>query len=341
MHTPDEAFKPSDQSEAPSATAAPPELVGGGLRFKKSLKEVAGEELSDGDDDGNSSVAAEASSSASSIYIDPAKLRAYHPSQPLPWTTFLRLRKSWGSIALSPTQEASVMKALAKIPQGIGTIHDSLPFVTAFMDKHCPELKQYSGNVTTQRPGATFLMLSVITGHAALCQRCLDLGANPNSCKLLMDADAPANRMRHGYSPIFMACICEQIEIMALLRKHGGSVHTVDRWGRTPLHAAAAMGSTEVVEWLIKEGAPRNVVDVNMERPGEVCVGKVIPALERPSPIFRCTTDQPRACHCHSSRVSGQCGCVDDMHDRWFVDRASSSWLGSLTVAGLRSTGGH
>lgn len=317
----------------------------------------------DPDDD---SLAGEASSSTSSVrQIDPKILRGYNWSPPLPWSTFLRLRRSWGLIKLTPQQEENVFKALEKSQPG--KIHDALPFVSAFIDKHCPELRHK--NIAVPRPGATFLLLSVITGNVELCRRCLELGANPNSCKFLTDSDAPDNQLRHGYSPMFLACICEQLEIMELLRQHGGSIHIIDRWGRTPLHAAAAMGSTDVLQWLIKEGAPRKVVDVDLQMPGELCVGKVIPALSQPSLLFAQPTSssdgkqEPMYCTCcrhrddpapapgssgatddvasaeaaaagrSTKRLVGHCGCVDDMYTRWYADRLRSTWSTTFNTA--------
>lgn len=266
-----------------------------------------------------------AESACSSAKIDPKYLRTYAESCPLPWNTFLRLRRSWGQpIKLTETQEENIFRAIEKIPQGVGSIHDSLPFVTAFIEKHCPELK--SGKALKEpRQGTTFLLLSVITGNLALCFECLKLGANPNNCAFLTDNDAPDNRLRHGYSPMFMACICEQLEIMTMLRQHGGSIHVTDRWGRTPLHAAAAMGSREVVEWLIKEGAPRKVVDIDLQKPGEVCEGKVIPLLTTTSALFR-PVNTTAPCHCNNKKCAGRCGCIDDMTDAWYKDRLASSW---------------
>lgn len=313
----------------------------------------------DPDDD---SLAGEASSSTSSVrHIDPKILRGYNWSPPLPWSTFLRLRRSWGQIKLSQQQEEHVFKALEKSQPG--KIHDALPFVSAFIDKHCPELRHK--NIAVPRPGATFLLLAVITGNVELCRRCLELGANPNSCKFLTDADAPDNQLRHGYSPMFLACICEQLEIMELLRQHGGSIHIIDRWGRTPLHAAAAMGSTDVLRWLTKEGAPRKVVDVDLQMPGELCVGKVIPALSQPSLLFlepRKVAEggevEPMFCTCcrfrddpvtapgtsgsvsektdavrSTKRKIGHCGCVDDMYTRWYADRLRSTWSTTFATA--------
>eukprot|EP00658_Telonema_sp_P-2_P073672 TRINITY_DN62783_c0_g1_i2.p1 TRINITY_DN62783_c0_g1~~TRINITY_DN62783_c0_g1_i2.p1 ORF type:complete len:298 (+),score=68.89 TRINITY_DN62783_c0_g1_i2:177-1070(+) len=226
---------------------------------------------------------------------------------------------------LSESQEDSVRKCLETIPLGVGSIHDSVPLVSAFIEKHCPELKSISSHVGVARPGATLLMLSVVTGHVELCLECLKLGANPNSCKFLTDVEAPDNSLRHGYSPMFMACLCEQIEIMKLLYANGGSIHIADRWGRTPLHAAAAMGSTDVVDWLVSVGAPRKVVDVSMQKPGEVCEGKVLPQLATTSVLFR-PVSQKQPCHCTSQRLYGRCGCIDDMSDRWYRDRLSAPW---------------
>lgn len=233
------------------------------------------------------SVAAEASSSTSSVVgTDPKILRGYCWSPPLQWSTFLRLRRTWGDIALSPQQEDNVFKALEKMVDA-NKAHETLPFVSAFIDKHCPELRHKGGMHTPRpRPGATFLILAVITGNARLCRRCLELGANPNNTKFLSDPDVAEGQMNHGYSAMFLACICEQLEVMQLLRDHGGSIHVVDRWGRTPLHAAASMGSMEVLKWLLREGAPRKVVDVDLQMPGGLCVGKVIPSLSQTPLLF-------------------------------------------------------
>eukprot|EP00744_Colponema_vietnamica_P008288 GILI01011839.1.p1 GENE.GILI01011839.1~~GILI01011839.1.p1 ORF type:complete len:477 (+),score=63.57 GILI01011839.1:30-1460(+) len=283
-----------------------------------SHSETDDEDIDDDDSNGTESA-------CSSAKIDPKFLRTYAESCPLPWNTFLRLRKSWGQpIKLTEAQEENIFRAIEKIPQGVGSIHDSLPFVTAFLEKHCPELKS-SKVVTEPRHGTTLLLLSVITGNAKLCYECLKLGANPNNCSFLTDLDAPDNRLRHGYSPMFMACICEQVEIMTMLRQHGGSIHVTDRWGRTPLHAAAAMGSKEVLTWLVAEGAPRKVVDIDLQKPGEVCEGKVIPALTTTSSLFR-PVDQPVTCHCNNKKFSGKCGCIDDMTDAWYKDRLTSIW---------------
>eukprot|EP00758_Cryptobia_borreli_P012252 Tbor_TRINITY_DN5729_c1_g2::TRINITY_DN5729_c1_g2_i2::g.19700::m.19700 len=328
-------------------------------------------------------------SSCSENDIDPRFLRTYADSCPLQWNTFLRLRRSWGPITLTEEEETTVFRMIEKIPEGIGSIHDSLKFVSAFLEKHCPELRpllnasgpspgggsrkhdrngfsQFDNegqpqntmkmknihNKNTNRPlrsverqGTTLLLLSVITGHTRLCFECLKLGANPNSCKFLTDFDAPLNQLRHGYSPMFMACICEQIEIMTMLKEYGGSIHVTDRWGRTPLHAAAAMGSVEVIDWLVNAGAPRKVVDIDMQKPGEVCEGKVISQLSTTSVLFRPlpgaqssstkeTTSSsspvdipdPNECHCKSNKHYGRCGCFDDMVDRWYQDRLTSSW---------------
>ena len=293
---------------------------------------VAAAAVAAGSDDDDSDVGAEASSS-SSVSVDPKILRGYCSSAPLPWSTFLRLRRSWGQIKLSETQEENVFKALEKIPQGIGKIYDSLPFVSAFVDKHCPEMRH--ANLSTPRPGTTLLLLSVITGNVQLCEKCLLLGANPNSCKFLTDTEVGDNQMRHGYSPMFLACICEQVEIMDLLRQHGGSIHTMDRWGRTPLHAAAAMGSTEVLRWLLKEGAPRKVVDCDLLMPGEMCVGKVLDSLAEPSVLLRGHAELKKPCACHSGKPFLHCGCVDDMHSRWYLDRLRSQWSTTFATARL------
>lgn len=182
--------------------------------------------------------------------------RCYSTAFPISFSAFNGIRRSNQEVSLTPAQEENVMKSFEKIIKGEDGSKDisvSLPFVSAFFDQRCPELR--SGTLSSSR-GATYLLLSVITGNKELCLKCLNAGANPNSMLFLRDESAPPEDMTHGYSPMFMAVLAEQIELLDLLSSYGGSIHCYDRWGRTMLHAAMELCSTEVVEWLLQKGAP-------------------------------------------------------------------------------------
>uniref|UniRef100_A0A7S1LPR9 Ankyrin repeat protein n=1 Tax=Neobodo designis TaxID=312471 RepID=A0A7S1LPR9_NEODS len=324
----------------PAFLLDPLNVADGGRRLgaqqrRRELTSGAGSS-SDDDSDGQSMVA-EVSSTGSSPASDVKLLRYHCLDAPLQWSVFVRLRKSWGDLSLTEVQYSRVLEAIDKVKQGSMRIDATQPFVSAIVDRHCPELKPPTKS--GPREGCTFLLLAVITGDTALLKTCLDLGANPNDVRFLTETNALQSYVRHGFTPFFMACICERIDCMAMLHDKGASVHVSDRWGRTPLHAAAALGNSEVMEWLLAHGAPRLVTDRDSFRPGEMCVGKVIlpgpseHVLLRPeSKAFfngaqvSASPDAP-TCSCGSTRSQGSCGCFDDMHHRWFADRVSAQWI--------------
>ncbi|KAK7198217.1 Ankyrin repeats (3 copies)/Ankyrin repeat [Novymonas esmeraldas] len=218
-------------------------------------------------------------------YADRRHIRNFSMSIPVPFSAFDGIRRSKHHVKLTTAQEENVLKSFDKLLNGddakkSGTaatvpgtrdISVALPFVSAFFDQRCPELR--NGVLTGSREGATYLLLSVITGHAELCAKCLKAGANPNTMTFLRDESPAPGDMFHGYSPVFLAVLAEQVEILELLCGCGGSIHVYDRWGRTPLHAAMAVESTETVQWLLARGAPLYVPDGFGILPADSCAG--------------------------------------------------------------------
>lgn len=225
-------------------------------------------------------------------YAERRHIRNFSMSIPIPFSAFDGIRRSKHQVQLTAAQEENVLKSFDKLlngddgkktgnngggssgaptSKGAREISVALPFVGAFFDQRCPELR--NGVLTSSREGATYLLLSVITGHKELCAKCLKTGANPNNMSFLRDEAPAPNEMFHGYSPVFMAVLAEQLEVLDLLSSCGGSVHVYDRWGRTPLHAAMAMESTETVQWLLGKGAPLYIPDGFGILPADSCVG--------------------------------------------------------------------
>lgn len=292
-------------------------------------------------------------------------IRSFCSSIPIPFHDFNGIRRSKGKVELTRMQKENVYKSFEAALRAVAAadgkkdlgkdLSTPLPFVSAFFFQRCPELQRDSSPSSS---GATFLLLSVITGDTELCQRCLKAGANPNSMSFLQDKSSRSNLdMFHGYSPMFMAVLAEQIEIMDMLSAAGGIIHVYDRWGRTPLHAAVTMNSVEVVQWLLAKGAPRYVGDCLNILPAESAEEDYFPDLAMPNPALcgfpkkpsityfiglveetkgpnQKTTPRGLAleeesierCHCHSERPKGFCGCVDDMFLRWSMDRLDAMW---------------
>lgn len=285
--------------------------------------------------------------------VDDTLIRSFCSSIPIPFHAFNGIRRSKGKVELNPAQRENAYKAFDKLREKEpkdADISASLPFVSVFFYQRCPDL--HHNEETPPAEGATFLLLSVITGDKELCQRCLALGANPNNMSFLREENMIGSDMCHGYSPMFMAVLAEQIEILDLLKANGGTIHVYDRWGRTPLHAAVAMNSVEVVQWLLANGAPRYLGDCLNILPAESAEEDYFPELAMPNPAltgfppkpslsyFLELVDESKAaenalngerakldpCHCHSGRPKGYCGCVDDMYYRWSLDRLNSQW---------------
>jgi hypothetical protein len=270
---------------------------------------------------------ANSSAYASSFGSEDPNLIQVYPAigPPMPWRCFHPLRKSKSTgLVLSEQQEQSVKRAIGRIPQS-ANIEDNLPFVTALVDKHCPELKVCVKPIT----GATFLILAVICGHKELAAECLKLKANPNSTKFLsktvdLNTDDPETfpEMRHGYSPLFLAIICQQLEIADMLVEAGASVDTCDRWGRTPLHAAGELKDAEAVAWLLQRKAPLQRYDRDACRPFDLL--NTNPRYTQLST----SKDLEMICRIGNLPIS-KCTCCDCCHHRWFIERTRSSWLPS------------
>ncbi|KAG8342345.1 putative Ankyrin repeats (3 copies) [Trypanosoma vivax] len=294
-------------------------------------------------------------------YPDHHLLRSFCTAPVLPWSTFDCIRRKNVTVSGNHKQDVSAdferLFASANnhnTHQGAncGTtntsatgqcdIKTSFKSIGALLEDELPELSVDRGG----RPhdGTTFLLLAVLAGDMELAHRCLVLGAEANNMAFLSDPNVSVNQMQHGYSPMFIAVIKGHIEMMSLLHQFGGSVQVYDRWGRSPLHAAVALGDTVVVRWLREKGAPRCIGNGSMalqDSPLYSNLAPPNPALEpRPGQTMslwegstasvmdaegvECT--KAVLCHCHSGRPKGYCGCVDDMFLRWSYDRVHSQW---------------
>ncbi|ESL11986.1 hypothetical protein TRSC58_00254 [Trypanosoma rangeli SC58] len=287
-------------------------------------------------------------------YPDQHLLRSFCTAPAIPWSAFSPMR---GITALPQEMCAqSIMESLAKLTSinssrnnsansnnasATGTqngITEPMRSVARFFEELCPDLCSKTKDALYR--GATHLMLAVVTGSVETARRCLELGADPNNMSFLSDPDVAVNQMQHGYSPMFIAIIIGRLDVMSLLREFGGSIHVYDRWGRTPLHAAVAIGKTEVVEWLLAEGAPRCIGNCVTMLPDSAACRELmlpIPALHvRPEPCSR--AEATVLCHCGTKRPKGYCGCVDDMFLRWSYDRLQGRWLSGMDLSALSAT---
>jgi ankyrin repeat protein len=73
---------------------------------------------------------------------------------------------------------------------------------------------------------------------------------------LLIDAGSSVTTLNSiGWTPLYIACINSDKEIVQLLIDAGSSVTTLDSYGQTPLHVACLGGHIESVQLLIDAGS--------------------------------------------------------------------------------------
>nr|CCC93578.1 conserved hypothetical protein [Trypanosoma congolense IL3000] len=302
-------------------------------------------------------------------YPDPHFLRSFCTAPVIPWESFQAVRK--GRVVLSEAHERAVAEDLVRLSvefsnggsnnsssnssgSGLGGIALPVKSIGKFLEDVLPGLCAKKGDSLYR--GATFLLLGILTGSILLARWCLALGSDPNDMSFLSDSDVVVNQMQHGYSPMFVAVITGNIEMMELLSRFGGSVAVYDRWGRTPLHAALAMADRETISWLQDKGAPRWMGNSGLmlhdmaKYPDLAPVNFALnprPQLSSSSQVIPSVSEAPEAgdeggemvkgdmCHCHSGRPKCFCGCVDDMFLRWSYDRLQSRWHSGLNFSGM------
>lgn len=295
-------------------------------------------------------------------YPDRHLLRSFCTESAIPWSAFDSIRR--GKVSIDEEHAKNIEEEFAKLTSsnsnggdksnndgpakthmegGRNILEEPVTYIGKLFEKLLPGLCVKKKDALHR--GATFLMFAVVSGDIELATRCVKLRANPNNMEFLSDPDVFLNQMRHGYSPMFIAVITGKLEMMSLLQESGGSIHVYDRWGRSLLQAAVAIGDRDVVQWLLSRGAPRCIGSGVTTLPDTIefsgATQTNLALLRRPQPCEN--PEEAALCHCHSKRPKAYCGCVDDMFLRWSLDRLHTRWfpgvdLSELAAAHMTST---
>lgn len=81
---------------------------------------------------------------------------------------------------------------------------------------------------------------------------------NSKNIRSLIEKGVDINRIcRNGYTPLYMACLKGDIEVVKVLIKGGADPNLPSKEGRTPLYIAVFIGWThrEIARYLVVNGA--------------------------------------------------------------------------------------
>lgn len=137
------------------------------------------------------------------------------------------------------------------------------------------------------RMGCVALHEAVLLGHVDMVRLLLKHGAEPSRprpgtgetplhtaisagsldmARLLVEAGADMTAEYNDYTPLLLACQEGNADIVCWMLQNGVDPSTnVNRWGVTPMHAAAMSGSDEVVQALLRHDAPHMLTAVDKD----------------------------------------------------------------------------
>eukprot|EP00760_Papus_ankaliazontas_P011897 PhM_4_TR150/c0_g1_i1/m.7797 len=225
----------------------------------------------------------------------------------------------------------------------LSSIADEVKATTADnVDEHRESIAEWLGSASPDlsgvvTSGATVLLYAILIGDVELAQMMLDLGADPVNSHFLKSALFRSHTMRHGFPLTVVAAAVGRVDMLRALCLAGATPMCHDRWGRTPLHAAAAFAHYDAIQYLVENSdVGRSTCDRDSKRAVDYLPSsspKELRQMLTPVEVPRCNLASlkgekaPMLHWCHCRGVPQPCSCPDAFFERWYMDRANSSWL--------------
>ncbi|MBN8829005.1 MAG: ankyrin repeat domain-containing protein [Sphingobacteriia bacterium] len=89
----------------------------------------------------------------------------------------------------------------------------------------------------------------------------------PNLIKLLIDNGFNVNQLTNHSECSPLHLTINYLEVVKLLLEKGANINIQDKYGDTPIHAAAALGNIEIIKFLYENGAKVNATNYDNETP--------------------------------------------------------------------------
>ncbi|XP_066520456.1 protein phosphatase 1 regulatory subunit 12C-like [Hoplias malabaricus] len=97
--------------------------------------------------------------------------------------------------------------------------------------------------------------------------------------RIVSKADVVNSANADGITALHQACIDGSTEVVSFLVTQGANVNQVDNEGWTPLHVAASCGNMEIAEFLLKHGASLSAVNCDGDVPLDIAEDENMEAL--------------------------------------------------------------
>ncbi|XP_071947978.1 uncharacterized protein [Antedon mediterranea] len=151
----------------------------------------------------------------------------------------LRVTNDHGSSEFSPVVTVSTTKE----PLTADHLHRAI-LLTVDIDKVIAVLE--TGEVWVDTPdkfGFTPLMNAAQKGHKDIVKVLIEYGADVNA------------QTSSGKDALMLTCFVGHLDVVKILRQHGAKWTVADKGGSTAIHWAVDGGNTELLRWMIRDGA--------------------------------------------------------------------------------------